>query len=195
MPVGLTTGEARARLEQYGPNRLPEAPLPGPMAIFLRQFLSPFIYILLIAAVVSLALGQLPNAIFILAVLLLNAAIGTVQEYSAQQSAAALRDMVRGEARVIRDGAPRKVDAEALVPGDLVLLTTGDRVPADIDLHTSFSLAIDESLLTGESTAVTKSAQAVVPADAPLPERVNCCFAGSIVTHGRGGGPVAATAV
>lgn len=192
-PGGLTTDEARARLEQYGPNRLPEAPLPGPMAIFLRQFLSPFIYILLIAAVVSLVLGQLPNAIFILAVLLLNAGIGTVQEYSAQQSAAALREMVRGEARVIRDGAPCRIDAEMLVPGDLILLSSGDRVPADIDLYTSFSLAIDESLLTGESTAVTKNAQADVAADAPLPERVNRCFAGTIVTHGRGRGTVTAT--
>ena len=115
------------------------------MAIFLRQFLSPFIYILLIAAVVSLVLSQLPNAVFILAVLLLNAGIGTVQEYSAQQSAAALREMVRGEARVIRDGTPRRIDAEALVPGDLILLSSGDRVPADIDLYTSFSLAIDAS--------------------------------------------------
>ncbi len=179
--------------EQYGYNRLPAPPLPGVPQIFLRQFLSPFIYILLIAALASLALSQLPNAIFIMAVLLLNASIGTVQEYSAQRSAAALREMTRGEARVIRDGEPRKIDAEELVPGDWVFLSSGDKVPADIKLQASASLAIDESLMTGESNAVTKNADAIVMEHAPLADRVNQCFAGSIVTHGRGQGEVMST--
>jgi calcium-translocating P-type ATPase len=192
-PAGLSSQEARARLGEYGRNRLPETELPGPARIFLRQFLSPFIYILLVAAVVSLALGQLPNAIFIFAVLMLNAVIGTVQEYSAQRSAAALRVMVKGEARVIRDGSPKRIDAEEVVPGDLIMLSSGDRIPADIWLEASFSLAVDESLLTGESTAVTKNAHAEVGDNAPLSERVNRCFAGTIVTHGRGRGTVTAT--
>ncbi len=190
---GLASAEAERRLEEYGPNKLPEPPLPGPAAIFFRQFLSPFIYILLIAAIVSYFLGQLPNAVFIMAVLLLNAVIGTIQEYSAQRSASALRNMVRGEAHVIRDGTARRIDIEALVPGDLVLLSSGDKVPADIRLETSHNLSVNESLLTGESLAVTKNAQAQVPEGAPLAERFNQCFAGTTVTHGRGQGVVAAT--
>ncbi|MEQ6918212.1 cation-translocating P-type ATPase [Halomonas aquatica] len=190
---GLESPEAERRLREYGPNKLPEAPLPGLAAIFFRQFLSPFIYILLIAALVSYFLGQLSNAVFIMAVLLLNAIIGTIQEYSAQRSASALRNMVRGEAHVIRDGIARRIDVEALVPGDLVLLSSGDKVPADIRLETSQSLSINESMLTGESLAVTKNAQAEVPHEAPLAERSNQCFAGTTVTHGRGQGVVTTT--
>jgi calcium-translocating P-type ATPase len=192
---GLSAAEAARRLAEHGPNRLPEAPLPGPLSIFLRQFLSPFIYILLIAAIASLALTQIPNAVFIFAVLLLNAGIGTAQEYSAQRSAAALRNMTRGEARVVRDGVPMRVDAEEVVPGDVVMLSSGDKVPADLRLDASFSLSVDESLLTGESTAVTKDAQAEVAVDAPIADRHNECFAGTIVTHGRGRGTVVATAL
>ncbi|MDZ7737062.1 MAG: HAD-IC family P-type ATPase [Gammaproteobacteria bacterium] len=190
---GLSSEEAARRLAEYGPNRLPEPPLPGVAAIFLRQFLSPFIYILLVAAVISYLLGQMPNAVFIMAVLLLNAVIGTVQEYSAQRTAAALRNMVRGEAHVIRDGSARKIDIEELVPGDVVLLSSGSRVPADLKLDMSQSLSVDESLLTGESMAVTKNAEAEVAADTPLSERFNQCFAGSVVTHGRAQGVVTAT--
>jgi Ca2+-transporting ATPase len=193
--LGLRSDEAARRLAENGPNRLPTPPLPGPGTIFLRQFLSPFIYILLLAGIASLVLSQVPNALFIFAVLLLNAVIGTVQEFSAQRAAAALREMVRGDAHVIRDGLPQRIDAESLVPGDFVLLSSGDKVPADIRLKSSQSLAIDESLLTGESNAVTKNAHAGVPADAPLAERYNECFAGSIVTHGRGQGVVTATAL
>ncbi len=192
---GLSSKEAASRLEKYGLNRLPEAKLPGPAVIFLRQFLSPFIYILVIAAIASLMLSQLPNAIFILAVLLLNAIIGTLQEYSAQKSAAALKQLVRGEARVIRDGESRRIDANNIVPGDIVLLASGDKVPADIKLINSFDLAIDESLLTGESLAVAKNADLLVEDDAPLSDRVNQCFAGSIVTHGTARGEVIATAL
>jgi len=193
--TGLSTDVAAQRLSECGPNRLPAPPLPGVAAIFLRQFLSPFIYILLIAAIASYALGQVPNTVFIVAVLLLNAAIGTLQEYSAQRSAAALRNMVRGEARVIRDGRPQSIDVEELVPGDVVLLSSGDRVPADIALDSAHSLSVDESLLTGESVAVTKTAELEVAGDAPIAEQVNRCFAGSIVTRGRGRGQVTATAL
>jgi calcium-translocating P-type ATPase len=192
---GLSADEAARRLAQYGPNRLPEPPMPGPVNIFFRQFLSPFIYILLIAAIASLLLSQIPNAVFIFAVLLLNASIGTAQEYSAQRTAAALRDMTRGEARVIRDGLPKRIDAEEVVVGDVILLSSGDKVAADVTLDTSFSLSIDESLMTGESTAVTKNAAADVPQDAPLADRFNQCFAGTIVTHGRGRGTVTAIAL
>ncbi|MDP6346370.1 MAG: HAD-IC family P-type ATPase [Alphaproteobacteria bacterium] len=190
---GLSSAEARRRLQRFGPNKLPEPKDPGPVLILLAQFLSPFIYILMIAAAVSLLIGQIPSAVFISAVLLLNASIGTVQEYSAQRSASALRRLVRGTAHVIRDGMARTIDVEALVPGDLVLLSSGDKVPADIGLMQTQSLAVDESMLTGESLAVSKSAEATVAAEAPLAERIDSCFAGSIVTHGRGQGIVSHT--
>ena len=161
--------------------------------VFLRQFLSPFIYILLVAAVVSLLVNQVPSAVFIVAVLLLNALIGTIQEVSAQRSADALRDMVKGTARVLRDGTIVTIDSENVVPGDVVLLASGDKVPADLRLIDCAELCVDESMLTGESLAITKNAQAVVQDNAPLAERVNCCFAGSIITRGRGMGEVVAT--
>lgn len=192
---GLSQSEAERRLAEHGPNSLPEAPLPGPHVIFVRQFLSPFIYILLIAAIVSFLLGQNPSGIFILAVLLLNAVIGTVQEHSAQKSAAALRNMVRGSASVIRDGNPQTVDIETVVPGDLVLLSSGNRIPGDVRLISSQNLTVDESLLTGESLAVTKSATAVVVDDTPALQRADRCFAGTVVTRGRGQGIVSATAL
>ncbi|WP_420402282.1 cation-translocating P-type ATPase [Nisaea sp.] len=190
---GLTSAEAARRLSEFGPNRLPEPRLSGPLALFARQFLSPFIYILIIAALASLAIGQVPSTVFILVVLLINAVIGTAQEYAAQKSASALRKMVRGSARVRRDGADQNIDIEAVVPGDLVLLASGDKVPADIRLGTARSLAIDESALTGESLAVTKNAGAQMAENAPITERVDMCFAGTVVTHGRAVGTVTAT--
>lgn len=190
---GLSSAQAARLLQQYGPNRLPDPPAPGPFQIFLRQFLSPFIYILLIAAVASLWLQQIPNAIFILAVLMLNAVIGTLQEYSAQKSAAALRNLVKGHARVLRDGQPVTLDVEQLVPGDHVLLASGDKVPADIRLSGALELAVDESMLTGESLAVAKSPVDQDRSERPLNERTGECFAGTIVTHGRASGTVTAT--
>jgi len=192
-PTGLSTAEAEERLAQDGPNRLPERKAPGLLAIFLRQFLSPFIYILGAAAAVAFLVGQTPSAVFIAAVLMLNAAIGSVQEYSAQRSATALRNIVRGSAKVIRDAEMRTVDIEDVVRGDLVLLASGDRTPADLRLIDADDLHIDESMLTGESIAVGKDPKADVAEGAPLAERLDQCFAGSIVMHGRGRGVVVAT--
>ena len=192
-PTGLSFEEAASLLETHGPNRLPEPKLASPFQIFLRQFLSPFIYILLIAAIVSLVVGQISSSIFIVAVLLLNAAIGAVQEVSAQRSAAALRHMVRGKARVVRDGAVTSIDVEDVVPGDIVLLESGDRVPADLTLLHADGLTVDESMLTGESLAVLKNAHAQIAPDAALGDRLNAAFAGSIATHGRASGTVTAT--
>jgi len=191
--AGLSSAEAARLLREHGPNRLPEAPIPGLAVIFARQFLSPFIYILVVAAAASFLLGQVANGVFIVAVLLLNAVIGTVQEHSAQRSAAALRNLVRGEIRVVRDGRPQKIDVRDVVPGDRVLLASGDKVPADVRLDGSTNLAVDESMLTGESMAVTKNAGADVPEGAPLAERYDQCFGGTIVTRGRGEGVVIAT--
>ena len=190
---GLASQEAGRRLADVGPNRLPRPADPGPAMIFLRQFLSPFIYILLVAAAVSLAVGQLPSAVFILAVLLLNAAIGTVQEYSAQRSASALRNLMRGTAHVVRDGTAQTIDLESVVPGDLVLVSSGDRVPADLRLVASRGPAADEWMLPAESLGVGKAGAARGADRLPLAERHDRCHAGTIVTRGRGRGVVVAT--
>lgn len=187
---GLSSDEAEQRFQRYGPNRLPEAASAGIPVIFLRQFLSPFIYILFIAAAASLLLNQIPNAIFINAVLILNAVIGTFQEYSAQKSAAALRNLVKGSCQVLRDGQVKKMDVEQLVPGDVVLLVSGDKVPADINLLEAVDLTIDESMLTGESLATEKLAGGDTSEDSPLAERDGQCFGGTIVNRGRGKGLV-----
>jgi magnesium-transporting ATPase (P-type) len=191
---GLSSHQASARLEEFGYNRLPAPPMPGVLELFARQFLSPFIYILLIASGVSFALGQTPSGVFILIVLLINAIIGTVQEFSAQKAAAALKQMMKGTAHVLRDSQIVTVDVEEIVPGDIVLLSSGDKVPADLQLLSASSLAVDESMLTGESLAVAKSVDTTSDDSTPLTERADQCFAGSIITHGRGRGRVIATA-
>ncbi len=190
---GLTRVEASARLASAGRNALPRARPPTLAAIFLRQYPSPLIYVLLAAAVVSLLLRDFSDAGFIFAVLLINAGIGTVQEFSAERSADALRRLATARARVERDGEIREIDAEEIVPGDVVLLESGTRVPADLRLLSEHNLAVDESLLTGESLTVSKDANAVVAADSASADRVNMAFAGTIVTTGRAHGLVVAT--
>ena len=192
---GLSSAEAQKRLLKYGENRLPAAPPASLALIFIKQFLSPFIYILLVAAIVSFAVKQLPSAVFIIAVLFINAIIGTIQEYSAQKSAHALKQMVKGSAHVIRDGNAQTIDSSSVVPGDLLLLFSGDKVAADIELLSAQNLAVDESMLTGESLAVTKDSRHKVKKDAPISEQFNRCFAGSIVTHGRAQGIVIKTGI
>ncbi|MDZ7783964.1 MAG: HAD-IC family P-type ATPase [Halioglobus sp.] len=136
----------------------PSERAPGIVRIFLRQFLDPLIYVLLIAALVSLALDNMANAAFILAVLAINSIIGTLQEGRAERSAAALQEMIRVRAKVRRDGQRKSIDATELVPGDLVELEAGDAVPADLRLVESGDLEVDEAPLTGESTPVGKEA-------------------------------------
>ncbi|MCR9071321.1 MAG: HAD-IC family P-type ATPase [Alphaproteobacteria bacterium] len=190
---GLTERDAADRLLRHGPNRLPEPTPTGIFGLFLRQFVSPFIYILMIAAAISFAISHVASGVFIVAVLLINALIGTIQERAAEKSASALRRMVRGTARVVRDGRPRTIDGEAVVPGDLLLLSSGDKAAADIRLLGTQDLAVDESMLTGESVAVTKGVASSIPVDAPLAERHDMVFAGTVVTHGRAEGEVIAT--
>jgi Ca2+-transporting ATPase len=190
---GITSGEAAARLLEYGPNELPERKPPGLLLIFLTQFRSPFIYVLLVAAIVSWVLGQTVNSIFIFAVLVINALIGSVQEYSAERAAAALRKMVPFRATAIRDGKTVMIDTADIVPGDHVLLVSGDRVPADIRLSVVQELLVDESMLTGESIATVKDDSVRMPDDSPLGERSDICFAGTVIMRGRGEGEVEAT--
>jgi magnesium-transporting ATPase (P-type) len=191
--LGLSELEARARLARHGRNRLPTARAPGPAVLFARQFASPLIYVLLAAAAVSLGMGHLTDAAFIAGVLLLNAVIGAAQEHAAHRSAEALGALVSSRARTIRGGEGREQDAEELVPGDLVLLESGFRVPADLRLISTAGLEVDESLLTGESVAVAKAAGALVPAEAGLADRPNMAFAGSVVARGRATGVAVAT--
>jgi len=181
---GLSSAEAAARLASFGPNALPEARPPSVAVTFLHQFLSPLIYILLAAALVSVAFSDLKDAAFIAAVLLLNGIIGTVQEHSAGRAAAALRSMEQPHSMVMRDGGKVELQTRAIVPGDLVLLEAGNRVPADMRLIEAQDLQCDESLLTGESAPVRKLISAA--GDGTV-------FAGTMVTRGRGRGIVVAT--
>ena len=194
-PHGLSHSEAVSRLTRYGRNALPRPQPPGIARLFLQQFLNPLIYVLLAAAVVCLAIQHWSDAGFIGAVLLLNAAIGTAQEHSAHRAAVALQQLVSTRSRVLRDGETYEIDAEELVPGDIVLVESGSRIPADLRLLRVHDLEVDESLLTGESLAVLKSADAVLPETSVLPERINMAFAGTLVRRGRGRGLVVATAL
>lgn len=189
---GLTEEEALARSRIYGANSLPERKRTSGTIIFLRQFASPLIYILLAAGVLSIAFEDWTDAIFIFLVIFLNSGIGSIQEWKAEKSAAALQQMLKIFARVKRGGQEEKLSAEALVPGDLVLLESGARVPADLRIISASSLAIDESLLTGESEAAKKKTP-VLPADTPVADRVNMAYAGTTVMSGRGTGIVTAT--
>jgi len=190
---GLSTEEARRRLAEVGPNELAERPRPGFWHIVLDQFNSFLVWILIGAALISLVLGQMEEAAAILAIVVLNAVLGAVQERRAEEALAALRKMAAPEARVLRDGHRVTVPARELVPGDVVFLEAGNYVPADLRLVESVNLRIDEASLTGESVAVEKEADLVLPEEAVLGDRRNCAFMGTTVTYGRGVGVVTAT--
>lgn len=190
---GLTGGEAFERLKNVGPNELPHQTSLTFWQIVLRQFRSPLIYILLLAAVVSTAIGDLEDACFIGFVLAINAAIGSYQEWRAEQSSHALRRLLKIHALVQRSGEVLEIDAEEVVPGDVVWLESGNRVPADARLLMCHSLEVDESLLTGESLPVLKDASWAGAESVPLADRLNMVYAGAIVTHGRAKGIVVAT--
>ncbi|HQD25295.1 MAG TPA: HAD-IC family P-type ATPase [Methanoculleus thermophilus] len=189
---GLSDAEVARRRGIFGENALPQKRPPTVLEVFLRQFMSPLIYVLLAAGIISILFADVTDAGFIFVVILLNAAIGTFQEVRAERSATALQQMLRIHARVRRDGREVTVPAEDLVPGDRVVLEAGDRVPADIRVIQARSLTVDESLLTGESHAVEKNPDPI-NASAPLADRRNMLYAGSTVTTGRGMGVVVAT--
>jgi len=191
---GLAEAEAARRLEADGPNRLPQAPPPALAALLLRQFASPLIAVLLVAALLSLAVGDRKDALFIAAVLLLNAVVGGLQEWKAERRSHALRQLLKVQALVLRDGEAVLRDAETLVVGDAVWLESGQVVPADLRLLRSHNLELDEALLTGESLPVHKQAQAQLAEDTPLAERCTMAHAGTTVARGRGLGLVVATA-
>ena len=191
-PEGLTREEAARRLRTYGPNRIEQAPPTNPLLVLLHQFQSPLIYILLLATVVTVFLQEYVDAGVIAAALAVNASIGFLQEWQAERSVLALMRLVSPRARVVREGREWDLGSEAVVPGDLVLLESGSRVPADIRLVETHGLEVNESLLTGESLPVAKRSSPV-PAPTPVMERANMVYAGTIVTTGRGRGYVVAT--
>jgi Ca2+-transporting ATPase len=190
---GLTSEQARQRLDASGPNELPTGPPLRLAIVILRQLKSPLIYVLLAAAAVSLAMGHVSDAAFIGVVLLVNSAIGTWQEWTAERESAALKRMIELHATVIRDGVRREIASAQVVPGDVVTLESGQRIPADLRLIDALGLEVDESLLTGESMAVSKDAGWTGDESTVLADRRNMTYAGSSVTRGRALGVVVAT--
>jgi Ca2+-transporting ATPase len=191
-PRGLSGEEAERRREAWGPNRLEEERAIHPATIVLRQFRSPLIYILIVAALVTIALEEYVDAGVIALVLLFNAVVGFFQEYRAERSLEALRRLASTRARTIREGREREIDAVELVPGDVVLVEAGAKVPADCRVLHATALEADESLLTGESTVVAKASEPV-PSEAQIAERLSMLFMGTVVTRGHARAVVAAT--
>ncbi|MDX2159724.1 MAG: cation-translocating P-type ATPase [bacterium] len=184
---GLTNAEAAARQGQYGKNALPTGERANLLGLVIGQFKNIMVIVLLIAAAISLFLGDVKDVVVILVIVVLNAALGTYQEYRAEQALAALSSMQTPQVRVRRDGKIQQISAADLVPGDIVLLGEGDRVPADGRLITSVNMQIEEAALTGESQAVFKNTDPI-PSDkeAGLGDRTNSAFMGTSVTYGRG---------
>lgn len=190
---GLSAEVVAQRLTEYGANELTLQPSQPAWLRFLRQFHQPLLYILLIAGAVKAVLGSWTNAAVIWGVTLINAVIGYLQEAKAEGAIASLAKAVTTEATVLRDRERLRVPSAELVPGDIVLLTSGDKVPADVRLLKVRNLQIDESALTGESVPVTKAVTSLTP-ETPLAERTNMAYASSFVTFGQGRGLVVATA-
>ncbi|MDJ0513691.1 MAG: cation-transporting P-type ATPase [Methyloceanibacter sp.] len=189
---GLSSGEATARLERYGPNRLPDVERRGPLRRFLLQFHNLLIYVLLAAAALATAIGHPVDAAVILGVVILNAIVGFIQEGRAERALEAIRGMIDPHAAVVRDGQRQDIAASDIVPGDLVLLEPGTRVPADLRLVRARNLRIDEAALTGESLPVDKRTDPVA-AGAALADRTSMAFTGTFVANGTAIGVTVAT--
>ncbi|HEX5540841.1 MAG TPA: HAD-IC family P-type ATPase [Micromonospora sp.] len=180
---GLTEAEAGARLDRFGHNLLPTVAKVSVLRRLARQFHNPLVYVLLAASGVTLALADYIDSAVIFAVVLINAIIGFIQESRAEAALDVLRSLVRTEARVVRDGRERRVPSDELVPGDLVVVEAGDKIPADLRLVRPTELRVDESALTGESAPVRKD-ETVVPPETPVADRRNMLYSGTLVTGG-----------
>jgi len=191
-PAGLGEEEAARRLEYHGPNRLPEPPGRSALRRLLEQFNNILIYVLLAAAVITVFLDHMVDSLVILAVVIVNALIGFIQEGKAEKAMEAIRHMLAPAASVLREGKRHSVAAEQLVPGDIVLLEAGDKVPADLRLLKTHGLTIQEAILTGESVPVEKQTEPVSP-DAALGDRICMAYSGTLVSSGQGRGVVVAT--
>lgn len=191
---GITSEEAEKRLKFYGENVLPSQKATTLWQIILHQVLHPLIFILIAAAAASIAIGEAKDAVFIFLVILINSGLGAYQEYNAEKSAASLQSVLKIKARVKRNNKEEEVDSEVLVPGDIVLLESGIKVPADLRLPEASNLTTDESFLTGESIAAKKVVSILQP-NIGISDRNNMAFAGSTVISGRGSGIVISTGV
>jgi len=189
---GLDAADAAGRLGTYGPNRLPQGKKKGPLARFLAQFNNILIYVLLAAGFIKLMLSLWLDASIIFAVVILNSLLGFLQEGRAEKALDSIRNMLSAEARVLRGGAVRLIAAEELVPGDIVLLESGDKIPADLRLVDAKNLRTEEAALTGESVPAEKTT-APVSAKATVGDRENMAFSGTMVVSGRATGVVVAT--
>jgi len=183
-PTGLTDKNAQTKILKFGRNELKDKDKKPPWKLFLEQFNNFIIWILMIAAILSFISGDIFEGILITAILILNAGVGFWQEYKAEESIEALRKLTALQAKVIRQGQERRIDARELVPGDIIILETGDKVPADARLVDAARLCVDESTLTGESTPIKKSVDKV-KANAPLAERLCTLHSSSVVSAGR----------
>ncbi|HWQ22638.1 MAG TPA: cation-transporting P-type ATPase, partial [Gaiellaceae bacterium] len=192
LALGLAEREAAARLAEVGPNEVERPTRPDYVRLAAHQLADPLVVLLVGAAAVSFAIGESLEAAAIAAIVALNAVFGFAQEAGAARAVLALAEAVRELAHVVREGSLREVEARELVPGDLVRLREGDRVPADARVVRALGLEVDESALTGESVPVGKGPEPV-PADAPLAERSSMVYAGTAVTRGSGLALVVAT--
>ncbi len=190
---GLSTAEVERRQVQYGPNLISEAPRPTFWQMVLGQLNNFVIILLIVAAVISAVLGDWVEAGAILAIVILNAVLGVIQESRAEQALAALKKLAAPEARVLRDGHRVSVPSAELVPGDVVFLEAGNYVPADVRLVEAVNLRVEEAALTGESLPVEKNAAVVLEKDIPIGDRRNTAFMGTLVSYGRGRGVVVNT--
>lgn len=190
---GLSKEEAKRRLERFGPNKLPEAKKFSALTLFVRQFKNPLIYILFAALVISFATAHLIDAGIILVVILVSSVVGFLQEYKASQALSRLKQMVRYKAKVLRDGQETVVDQEALVPGDIIFLFPGDKVPADARLIEAHNFEVVEAALTGESVPSGKNVETIA-SDTPLADRENMIYLGTVIARGKAKAVVTATA-
>ncbi|MEM5869579.1 MAG: calcium-transporting P-type ATPase, PMR1-type [Candidatus Aenigmatarchaeota archaeon] len=188
---GLSEQEAKQRLEKFGLNEIKEKKRISPLKIFLRQFKSFLIGILLVAAIVSFFLKEFLDASAIFAILMMNAFLGFYQEYKAEKAMESLKKMMVQKVKVIREGKQTEISSKELVPGDIIILEEGEGIPADARIIEAFGLATDESALTGESTPVEKQVKPIQ--DLPIAERNNMVFMGTYVARGRGKAIVVAT--
>ena len=191
---GLSDSKVTSLLEKYGKNVLKEKKKKSMAAKLKDQFLDPMIIILLLASILSMAIGEITDSIIIIAIVIVNAVLSIYQEGKAEQAIEALQKMASPKAKVIRNGKIMEVDSQNLVPGDIVELETGDIIPADLRLLESTNLKIDESSLTGESVAVEKNAKDEITTDAGIGDRTNMAYSSSIVSYGRAKGVVVETA-
>jgi P-type Ca2+ transporter type 2C len=191
---GLSAAEAKNRLETYGRNELKEKKKQSILSLFFSQLNDPLIYILIVAAVLSGAVGEISDTVIIIAVILINSVVGVIQEGKAEKSLEALKKLSTPKALVKRDGQIQEISSEEIVPGDIIVLDAGRYVPCDMRLIESANLKIDESALTGESVPVDKDADKVIEDEmAPLGDRVNMAYTSTLVTYGRGIGIAVAT--